>query len=108
MSGLDAWETEQGLNACVAVGLIDDADKLILSTSYDMCWSLQLASRLLSSKVFEPDELGQGAASFVCRAMGFEDLTTLELELTNAFQLAKDVIDRVVDVDSKKDANDEG
>ncbi len=108
LSGLDAWETEQGLNACVAVGLIDDADKLILSTSYDMCWSLQLASRLLSSKVFEPDELGQGAASFVCRAMGFEDLTTLELELTNAFQLAKDVIDRVVDVDSKKDANDEG
>jgi hypothetical protein len=34
--------------------------------------------------------------SFICRAMGYEDLVTLEMALTEGFQAAQDVIDKVV------------
>jgi glutamate-ammonia-ligase adenylyltransferase len=108
LSGIEVRTTDKGLDACVAVGLIDDAEKQILRASYDMCWGLQLASRLLSSKVFQPDALGEGAAQFVCRTVGFADLRTAELELTKAFQLAKDVIDRVVSGENVKGTDDEG
>ena len=96
LSGATARETAQGLHACVAVGLISDADRQVLQTSYDMCWTLQLASRLLSQDVLRPAEIGDGAKSFVCRTMGYEDLTTLENSLTERFKAARDVIDKVV------------
>lgn len=96
LSGSNARETEQGLQACVAVSLIDDADRQILQASYDMCWTLQLASRLLSQGVLRPVEIGDGAMSFICRAMGYEDLVTLELALTEHYLAAKSVIDKVV------------
>ena len=96
LSGTNARETEQGLQACVAVGLISDVDRQVLQSSYDMCWTLQLASRLLSQDVLRPAEIGDGALSFICRAMGYEDLVTLEMALTEGFQAAQDVIDKVV------------
>ena len=96
LSGTTARETAQGLHACVAVGLINDADRQVLQTSYDMCWTLQLASRLLSQDVLRPAEIGDGAKSFVCRTMGYEDLTTLENSLTERFKAARDVIDKIV------------
>lgn len=96
LSGTNARETSQGLHACVAVGLINDADRQVLQSSYDMCWSLQLASRLLSQDVLKPAEIGHGATRFVCQTMGFDDLVTLETELNYRFSAAQDVIDRVV------------
>ena len=96
LGGANARETEKGLLACVAVGLIDGADRQVLQSSYDMCWTLQLASRLLSQGVLRPAEIGDGAMSFICRAMGYEDLITLEMALTEHFQAAQTVIDKVV------------
>ena len=96
LGGANARETEKGLLACVAVGLIDGADRQVLQSSYDMCWTLQLASRLLSQGVLRPAEIGDGAMSFICRAMGYEDLITLEMALIEHFQAAQTVIDKVV------------
>jgi glutamate-ammonia-ligase adenylyltransferase len=96
LSGTNARETEQGLRACVAVDLINDADRQVLQASYEMCWTLQLASRLLSQGILRPTEVGDGAMGFICRAMGYEDLITLELALTDHYLAAKEVIDKIV------------
>lgn len=99
LDGAIARETGQGLHACVAVGLIDDADRQVLQVTYDMCWTLQLASRLLSQGVLQPVEVGEGAMNFVCRTMGYGDLTALETALESHYKLAQGLIDRVVGAD---------
>jgi glutamate-ammonia-ligase adenylyltransferase len=96
LNGSPARETMSGLQACVAHGLIDDADRQVLQASYDKCWALQLASRLLSNGVLRPEDIGEGAMAFVCRTMGYDDLITLEFALVDHFEAAKDVIERVV------------
>ena len=96
LDGSSARETSSGLDSCVAHGLIDCADRQVLQASYDMCWALQLSSRLLSNGVLHPAEIGEGAMGFVCRTMGYEDLVTLEFALVTSFDAAKDVIDRVI------------
>ena len=96
LNGSPARETSSGLDACVAHGLIDDADRQVLQASYDMCWALQLSSRLLSSGALNPAEIGEGAMGFVCRTMGYEGLVALEFALVTNFDAAKDVIDRVI------------
>ena len=96
LNGSPARETMSGLQACVAHGLIDDADRQVLQASYDKCWALQLASRLLSNGVLRPEDIGEGAIAFVCRTMGYENLITLEFALVEHFEAAKDVIERVV------------
>ena len=96
LDGSPARETSSGLDACVAHGLIDYADRQVLRASYDMCWALQLSSRLLSNGVLNPAEIGEGAMGFVCRTMGYEDLVALEFALVTNFDAAKDVIDRVI------------
>ncbi|MDB4198535.1 glutamine-synthetase adenylyltransferase [Ascidiaceihabitans sp.] len=96
LDGSPARETSSGLDACVAHGLIDYADRQVLRASYDMCWALQLSSRLLSNGVLNPAEVGEGAMGFVCRTMGYEDLVALEFALVTNFDAAKDVIDRVI------------
>lgn len=96
LDGSPARETSSGLDSCIAHGLIDCADRQVLQASYDMCWALQLSSRLLSNGVLNPAEIGEGAMGFVCRTMGYEDLVTLEFALVTSFNAAKDVIDRVI------------
>ena len=96
LNGSPARETSSGLDACVAHGLIDDADRQVLQASYEMCWALQLSSRLLSNGALNPAEIGEGAMGFVCRTMGYEDLVALEFALVTNFDAAKDVIDRVI------------
>ena len=96
LDGSPARETSSGLDACVAHGLIDYADRQVLRASYDMCWALQLSSRLLSNGVLNPAKIGEGAMGFVCRTMGYEDLVALEFALVTNFDAAKDVIDRVI------------
>ena len=96
LNGSPARETMSGLQACVAHGLIDDADRQVLQASYDKCWALQLASRLLSNGVLRPEDIGEGAIAFVCRTMGYENLITLEFALVEHFEAAKDVIECVV------------
>jgi len=96
LDGSPARETSSGLDACVAHGLIDYADRQVLRASYEMCWALQLSSRLLSNGVLNPAKIGEGAMGFVCRTMGYEDLVALEFALVTNFDAAKDVIDRVI------------
>ena len=96
LNGSFARDTSGGLSACVVHGLINDVDRQMLQASYDMCWALQLASRLLSSGVLNPKKIGEGAMGFVCRTMGYEDLVALELALVANFDAAKNVIDRAI------------
>ena len=102
LNGSPARETSSGLDACVVHGLIDDADRQVLQASYDMCWALQLSSRLLSDGALKPAEIGEGAMGFVCRTMGYEDLVALEFALVTNFDAAKDVIDRVIGSNESK------
>ena len=102
LDGSPARETSSGLDACVVHGLIDDADRQVLQASYDMCWALQLSSRLLSDGALKPAEIGEGAMGFVCRTMGYEDLVALEFALVTNFDAAKDVIDRVIGSNESK------
>ncbi|WP_027243694.1 [glutamate--ammonia-ligase] adenylyltransferase [Leisingera daeponensis] len=80
-SGSGARDVAAGLAGAVAAGWLNDADAEYLGASYRLFWSVQCAARLLSGKVIEADDIGEGGAQFLCRTTGYARLDALEQEL---------------------------
>ena len=80
------------LDGAVAAGLFDVADAQTLKDCYDLCWSVQSAARLLSGKVLETDQIGEGGSAFMCRATGFEQIGYLRDALQESYTKAAALI----------------
>jgi glutamate-ammonia-ligase adenylyltransferase len=93
ISGSGPRQIEDGLTACVAVNLLSDADRQVLQATYEMCWTLQICARLLTADVLDPNTVGSGAMSFVCRTLQSDSVTALEADLTSAYAAAAKIID---------------
>ena len=62
-----------GLDAAVAIGWLDDADRATLDRAHELCWAVLQAARLLGQKPLRPGRgLGEGAAAFLLRETGQE------------------------------------
>ncbi len=99
MAGLANRDVKSGLDGAVAAGLLDVAQAQTLKDSYDLCWSVQCAARLLSGKVIEADKIGEGGAAFLCRATGFEQVEALQSALQDSYSTAAEIIGRVIKED---------
>ncbi len=96
MAGLADRDVLSGLDGAVATGLLDVAQAQTLKDSYDLCWSVQCAARLLSGKVIEADKIGEGGAAFLCRATGFEQVEQLQSALQDTYAAAAEIIGSVI------------
>lgn len=96
MGGGARRDVTAGLDAGVAIGWLDDADRTALSRAYGLCWQVLQAARLLSDKSLDPDRLGTGGAGFVLRETGFASLGALLEALEAATGAAAEVIDRAL------------
>ena len=74
MAGGARRDVAAGLNAGVAIGWLDDADRDGAVAAYALCWQVLQAARLLSDKPLDPDQIGAGGAGFVMRETGFASL----------------------------------
>ncbi|MEB8386240.1 bifunctional [glutamine synthetase] adenylyltransferase/[glutamine synthetase]-adenylyl-L-tyrosine phosphorylase [Rhodobacteraceae bacterium KMM 6894] len=94
MAGGTQRSISAGLSAGVAIGWWDDAASRALGRAFSLCWSLQMAVRLLSGdKGVESGTLGAGARDFVLRETGQPDLDTLHDALEQATGTAAQIIE---------------
>ncbi len=93
MAAAPGRDVASGLDACVAIGWLDDAERDALGQAYGLCWSLLQAARLLSDKPLGPDGFGEGATAFLLRETGLESLDEIRAELRARTDRAAEIID---------------
>jgi glutamate-ammonia-ligase adenylyltransferase len=94
--GQAARDIPAGLQAALAAGLLSTADAESLTQSYNTCWALQCATRLLSATPITAEGLGDAGAAFLCRSLDCATLPDLEAHLTQIYGTAGDIIDRAL------------
>ena len=99
LAGSAQRDVHSGLDGAVAAGLLDVARAQVLKDSYDLCWAVQCAARLLSGKVIEADKIGQGGTAFLCRATGFDQVEQLQAALQDNYAAAAALIGTVIKED---------
>lgn len=88
MAGSARRDVAAGIDAGVAIGWLDDADRAALKAAYGLCWKLVQASRLLGDRPLDPDRLGDGGIAFVLRETGHETIAALRDGLEAAGETA--------------------
>ena len=93
LGGYTGADVAGGLNACVAAGLISDAEAQVLCDTHAMLWRVQMAARLLSTGPVQPDDVASSGLAVLVRAVGAPDVAQAEARLAQAHGAARDVID---------------
>ena len=81
LAGVAARDVDAGLRGAVAIGWLGDADLTALKQVYDLCWQVQLASKLVYEPPSDLSALGQAGVRFLLRATGIDDVTKLQERL---------------------------
>ncbi len=84
---------KDGLSACVAAGVLKDADAQHLGTTHGVLWRVQIASRLLSTGTVDLDTLGTGGRDVLLRAVGCETRVAAEQQLAALTHTSARIID---------------
>ena len=74
LQGVPDRDVAAGLAAAVDAGLLDAAGAKQLSETYELCWRLQVAARLLSAQTLRLEALGQAGRAYLQRALGVKSL----------------------------------
>jgi glutamate-ammonia-ligase adenylyltransferase len=93
MAGRAERDVASGLEGCVAIGWLSDADGAALRRAYALCWRVQMVARLISGKPLEPDRIGEGGTAFLLRETGLKDMGMLRRELETTCEAAAAVIE---------------
>ena len=93
LSGLAARDVASGLDACVAIGWLEDAGRASLLRAHGLCWRILQASRLLSARPIRPEALGRAGVALLLRETRFETIEGLLQGLAQKSETAADVID---------------
>ncbi len=91
--GQAARDIPTGLLAAQQAGLINADQTDTLTQSYNTCWALQCATRLLSANPLSGTGLGEAGAAFLCRSLDHTSLPELEAHLAQVYGTAGDIID---------------
>jgi len=97
IAGRAERDVAAGLQAGVAIGLLDDGEREALACAYGLCWTLVQASKLLSDRALDPEAIGKGGKAFVLRESGFETITALQAALEEETGKAAAVINAALD-----------
>ncbi|WP_420012065.1 glutamine-synthetase adenylyltransferase [Tateyamaria sp.] len=101
LSGTPARDVGAGLEAAVAVGLMDAADAQTLAQSYAMMWRVQMATRLLTVGPVDADAVGAGGQAVLLRAVGAATIAEAEATLRRCETEAAALITRAVQTGQK-------
>ncbi len=99
--GAGAGDTsiEDGLRALASSGLVTAGEAAALEQTYELLWTLNLTTRFLSNKPFNPATAGEGATLLLLRETGMKDMTELALTLETRIDEAAKIIGRALKVD---------
>lgn len=100
VQGVTSGQTDAGLRAAVAAGLLDDASGRDLTGLHRFYSRLYLAARLLSDKPLEASVLGPAGRSFLLRALKEETMTQLEDRLSDSYARSAAIIDAALSGDN--------
>ncbi|MCT4608764.1 MAG: glutamine-synthetase adenylyltransferase [Pelagimonas sp.] len=79
-----------------AADWLDAEQKEALIAAYDLCWSLQIGSRLVSEEALQPETLGAGGCAFLERLTGVSGMDALLSELDQRTRRAAEIINQVL------------
>src|SRR6056297_346298 len=97
IAGRAERDVAAGLQAGVAIGLLDDGEREALACAYGLCWTLVQASKLLSDRALDPEAIGERGKAFVLRQSGFETITALQAALEEETGKASAVFNSALD-----------
>src|SRR6056297_2435425 len=97
IAGRAERDVAAGLQAGVAIGLLDGGEREALACAYGLCWTLVQASKLLSDRALDPEAIGEGGKAFVLRQSGFETITALQAALEEETGKASAVFNSALD-----------
>lgn len=92
LAGASMRDVRAGLGAGVKCGLFDAEGCATLQRCYDLFWSVQTAARLITDKALDAEDMGEGAAAFLCRSAGFDEISGLQAALTDGYAQAAALI----------------
>lgn len=84
------------LDASVQAGLLTPPEGAALRSAYDLCWQVQMVSKLLTDKPLDPDGIGLGGQVMLLRETGFDGIGALYDALIQRTETAGAVIDAVL------------
>lgn len=93
LKGDTSGQTDAGLAAAVASGLLSDAEGRALNALYALYSSLYQVARLLSEKPLEVQALGPAGQSFLLRVLEEDTMECLEQRLTESYARSAAIID---------------
>lgn len=96
LSDQTSAQVGDGLHACVAAGLLSDAEAQALVEIYDMLWRVQMAVRLLSTEPVRAEDVGAGGVAVLLQAVDASALEAGEATLSAAYTQASDIIMRAM------------
>ncbi|MCF6232232.1 MAG: glutamine-synthetase adenylyltransferase [Rhodobacteraceae bacterium] len=96
LGGLAARDVGAGLQGAVASDWLSVADAEALRATYDLCWVVHGAMRLMSGKAIDTDEMGQGGIAFLGRVTGMDDIDQLQGRLARAYAQSDAIITGVL------------
>jgi glutamate-ammonia-ligase adenylyltransferase len=109
LAGKSQRRVREGLSGAVAAGWLTAEDAISLREAYTLCWSLQLASRLLSEAPLDVDTLGAGGCTFLLRLTDAKTVEDLREKLETLTDAAAKIIDGALPQPRDKDqCDDEG
>ncbi len=105
LMGSVARDTDAGLDAAVAAGLLNAADVADVKATYCLCCDIQQAAKLLTADPLEVKSLGQAGQDFLRRVAGADTLDDLTARLEQHFARADQAISAVLSPYTGDDAS---
>lgn len=97
LSGRPERDVQAGLQGGVATGWLQKNVAATLGAFYDLFWSVNVATRLVSDGALDTEGLGQGGAAFLCRCTGYENLAALGDALEDGYARSAVLIEAALD-----------
>jgi glutamate-ammonia-ligase adenylyltransferase len=106
LTSFDGHTVHGALQHAVTSGFLTQSESETLCNSYDLCWKVQLVSKLLTTKPLDPQVVGEGGRQMLLRETGFDEIEALSTALTTKTAQAEQVIQAVLarDFTPKKEA----
>ncbi|WP_420567404.1 bifunctional [glutamine synthetase] adenylyltransferase/[glutamine synthetase]-adenylyl-L-tyrosine phosphorylase [Thalassovita sp.] len=77
-------------------GFLSEPEADVLIRAYDLCWQVQLVSKLLTTKPLDPGAVGEGGRQMLLRETGFDSIDALSDALSQAVSAAEEVVKNVL------------
>ncbi|WP_299827261.1 glutamine-synthetase adenylyltransferase [uncultured Roseobacter sp.] len=104
LQGDVSGQTEAGLRAAVAAGLLDDASGRDLCAHYAFYSRVYQVARLLSDQPLDAETLGPAGQAFLLRALEEETMTSLQDRLSTSYARSEALLDAALSAPKAEDA----